>query len=1004
MDRHPTLDVRLLGGFEVRVGDRLVPATIWGQRRAAAIVKLLALEPGHRLHREQLLDLLWPELDPDSAANNLRVALHHARRGLEQAGAPARRFLAREGDALVLGPRGAVRVDVESFAQAVARAWQSDEPEAAEAAANLYYGELLPDDPYEDWAAARREAIRASDVTLLTRLSGLYEERGDLPRAIAARERALAVDALDEATNGAIIRLFAVMGRREAALAHYARFAAQLQRELGVAPERETRELAAAIREGRIPAVPPSPKPPPSTPTLAVAAPLPASVDALVGRERELAELARLLTGSRLVTLTGPGGIGKTRLALEAARAERTRYPDGAAFVDLSALRDPELVLPTAARALGVDLSAGQPVTPALAAAIGERRLLVVLDNLEQVVSSGADVAALLAACPRLSVLATSRVRLRVRGEQEYPVSPLPLPASTRHEEAGLLPTLAASPAVALFVRRAQAARPDFGLTAENAEAVAAICRRLDGLPLAIELASARVRVLTPEDLLRRLERPLDALGTATADLPERQRTLRATIAWSYDLLATHEQPLFRRVGLFAGGWTLEGAAAVAAVGRDAAIDPVDAVAGLIDQSLVGVRPGSRQAETRYTMLETIREFAVERLAASGERAEVERAFEAYLVDLAARAETGLDGPDQLHWLERLEEDHDNFRVALGRMVERGDGEAALMLAPRLWAFWRIRGYPVEGHGWLERALAAAPAADAASRAAAHYALGKLSMDLGAYEAADRHFRASAGVWQELGDRESLVNANNSLVTVMVNVGETAPALALGEETLALARELGYTRGIAASLLNLGMLAREDGRFAEAIAMLEESLVLVRQMGDLYWVALTLLNLASAYQLAGNHDAAQPLLEESAERYARLGDRFHLGVVALSRGHLAREANRPAEARRHYADALGAFESVNSIEGVVEAIEWVAVTLVASDALAALRLFAATAAARQAHHLPTLESDAVVIESSLAEARQAAGHRAAEALTAGAGKSLAEARAIAMAASGEPAG
>ncbi len=782
-DPYPILDVRLLGGFEVRVGDRPVPASVWGQRRSAAIVKLLALEPGHRLHREQVLDLLWPELDPESAANNLRVALHHARRGLEGVGAPTSRFLVREGDALLLGPRDAVRVDVEQFAAVVARAWQSPDPDMAEAAAALYHGELLPDDPYEDWAAARREAVRASYLTVLARLSGLHEERRDLPRALVARERALAVDAVDEATNAAIMRLHASLGQRDAALAHYARFVGQLEREVGAAPERETRELAAAIKERRIPAIQPASAPPSRVPSRAIASPLPAAVDALIGRERELAELERLLAGSRLVTLTGPGGIGKTRLALEAARARRAHYPDGAAFVDLAALRDPALVLPTAARALGVEVSGGPPVGDLLAAAIGERRLLLVCDNLEQVATAGSDIAALLAACPNLAVLATSRVRLRVRGEQEYPVSPLLLPEMARDWSNELLPALEESPAVALFARRAQAARPGFTLTAENLEAVAAICRRLDGLPLAIELAAARVRVLTPRELLPRLARPLDVLGMSAADLPARQRTLRDTIAWSHDLLTAEEKTLFRRLGVFVGGWTLEAADWVSGVGyRDSETgretqravsdtrhpipDTLDLLAGLVDHSLVNEHPGLGGNGTRYAMLETIREFATEQLLASGEADAAQRALESFLIRLAEEAEMGFLGPEQTAWLDRIQAEHDNIRAALGASLDRGEAEVVLALAPAIAPFWRARGFAGEGVGWLERTLALAADASAERRATLLDALGGLLIDLGEYHRADRSYQQSVDLWSQLGDRRAVIQGLYALATI----------------------------------------------------------------------------------------------------------------------------------------------------------------------------------------------------------------------------------------------
>ncbi len=997
MDRKFSVDVRLLGGFELRVDDRLVPATVWRQRRAAAIVKLLALEPGHRLHREQLLESLWPDLDSENAANNLRVALHHARLGLETAGAPAGVFLVREGDSLVLGPREAVEVDVTRFDRAVARAWQSADPAIAERAASLYRGDLLPDDPYEEWAAARREALRASYLTLLARVSGLHEARGDFARAVVARERVLAADPLDEAAHAALMRLHARMGNADLALAHYARFARLLERELGAAPEPEIQELAAAIRDGRMTPLP-TPPAPPADVSVAATARLPAAVDILVGRERELAELQRLLTGARLVTLTGPGGIGKTRLAMETARAAETRYADGVALVDLASLRDAALVLPTVARTLGVEEAAGQPVEELLATAIDERHLLLVLDNLEQVVAAAPGIANLLATCPTLTILATSRVRLRLRGEQEYPVSPLSLPERSQAGRDVLLPDLEHAPAVALFTRRAQAARPSFRLTADNVDSVVAVCRQLDGLPLAIELAAARVRVLAPDQLLRRMARPLDVLGMTAADLPARQRTLRDTISWSHDLLAPDEQMLFRRLSVFAGSWTLEGAEAVAAIAGETPLDAIETLAGLIDQSLINTRQGPDDTETCYTMLETIREFAVERLAASGEIVPVERAFESFLIRLAERAEEGLRGPDQLQWLDRLEDEHDNIRAALGRMLDREDSQAALSLAPRLWEFWRIRGYSIEGHGWLERVLAFSTDAAPSHRAATEYALGKLSVDMGDYEAAEHYFQTSADIWHGLGDREALVKAKNSLVTVKLNVGDLAEAKVLGEETLAISRELGDALGTATALLNLGMLAREGGEFHEAVEMLEESLAIVRQLGDLNWVALTALNLASAYYLGGNPEPAQRLLEECNRLYEQLGDRFHLAVIAHNRGHIERESGRTERANVFYAEALQHFESVGVAEGVIESIEWIAVTAVQRNLmLPALHLLGATAAARQARRLPPLAADARVMAASQDTAAQSIGHDLAEnALAAGAAYTLEQARDAAL--------
>src|SRR5918998_1001329 len=444
MTAKATLEIRLLGGFETRVGPQIVPSTVWRQRRAAAIVKLLALEPGHRLHREQLLDTLWPELDPESAANNFRGALHHARLGLEGAGAPPGVFLVRDGDQLLLGPQDRLVVDVNAFTETASHAWHSADPAIAQRASELYGGDLLPDDPYEDWAAARREGLRSSYLTVLTRLAGLHEERGDLPHAIAVHERILRTDPLDEAAHAGLMRLHAQMGNPQRALAHYARLQSLLDRELGTPPEPATQALAEAIRAGRItsapaPSHPPSAPQPQSSGAIAPGARLPVPVDALVGREREVAELERLLATACLVTLTGPGGIGKTRLAQEAARAVSARFPDGVAFVDLAPLRDSSFVLPSIARALGIDETGNRPISDLLAAGIGERRLLLVLDNFEQLTAAASDLAVILEACTGMTVLATSRVRLRLRREQEYPVLPLALPERAAHRDAAPL-------------------------------------------------------------------------------------------------------------------------------------------------------------------------------------------------------------------------------------------------------------------------------------------------------------------------------------------------------------------------------------------------------------------------------------------------------------------------------------------------------------------------------------------------------------------------------------
>jgi predicted ATPase/DNA-binding SARP family transcriptional activator len=987
------LQVRLLGQFSVSVAGRPTPPALWRRRRAAAVIKLLALAPGHRLHREQVLDALWPDLDPDDAANNLRVVLHYARRGLEDAGAPPDSVLVRDGDALLVSHPAETWVDVDAFAEAVYRAWQSPDPAVVERALALYSGDLLPEDPYEDWAASRRESLRTSFLALLARLAGLHEHRQNFSRAIAAYERLLAAEPLDEGAHVALMRLYAAIGHRELALRQYTRLTELLDRELGAAPDRVVRELADAIREGNLPPTSPAlPSPPTDGLEIVQSARLPVPIDALVGRQRELAELERLLSHARLVTLTGPGGVGKTRLAQESARALSARFPDGVAFVDLASLRDPADVLPTVARALSVEESGNRPVVELLAAAIQDRQLLLALDNLEQVIAAAELIRSLLERCANLAVLATSRAPLRVRGEQEYQVHPLLLPDPAERHDADAIAAIETSPAVELFLRRARAARPGFALTEENASAVAAICRKLDGLPLALELAAARVRVIDPHQLLRRLEQPLDALGPGEHDAPLRQRTLRDTVDWSYRLLPRDEQTLLRRLSVFVGGCTLESAEALAAIPGLAAVDTLEQLSTLIEHSLLLMRENPGTEGSRYAMLQTIQEFAAEKLMASTEAEQILAAFQSLILQLAEQAEIGIRGPAQLQWLDRLETEHGNIRAALSASLDEGN-DVALLLAPRLWQFWRIRGYAVEGHRWLERAMARADAAPE-HRAAAEFALGKLSIDLGDYEASERHFQVSADHWRDAGNDASLSLTLSALSTVMINVGRLEEAEALGEEALAISLHASDDRGAATALLNLGMLAREDGRFDRAVELLNESLSMWRSLADLNFVALAAMNLGTAYRAAGQTERALPLLAESGDLLIRFGDRFNLGVIAHNLGHIEREAGRYYSANRHYAEALRHFEAVDSIEGVVESIEWIAVTATRTGhETLALRLFGAAEAARRKHQLSPLAADARVVEASRSAATAAAGRpRSDELLAAGTSLPLGRAR------------
>lgn len=995
-----TVRVWLLGRFRVSVGSRIIEDSQWRLRKAAAMVKLLALTPGHRLHREQVMDLLWPDLGRRAASNNLRQVLHGARRVLDPASDSHKRYLSLRKEQLTLCPGGPLWVDVEAFEEAAATARRSRDPAAYRVALELYAGDLLPEDRYEEWTQGRREELRQLYVALLVELARLYEERNENSLAIEALRKAVAKEPTLEEAHAALMRLQALSGRPELALAQFERLRDVFSSVLGTDPSSATRHLRDEIAVGRLSPTPPATPPQEEGPLAVGRHNLPARRTSFVGRGRELVDVKRTLSMTRLLTLTGAGGSGKTRLALEVARDLVGIYSDGAWLVELAPLTEGDLVAQEVAGALEVPELPGQPLADILADAIGNKELLLVVDNCEHLIEAAAQlVDALLDACPHLRVLATSREPLDVGGEILWPVPPLSLPSPTEAGADGgsTVESMMRYEAVRLFVDRARLRLPDFRLTQENAGAVAGVCRKLDGIPLAIELATARMGALAVEQVAQRLEASLDVLKGASRTAEPRQQTLKATLDWSHNLLSEVERAMLRRLSVFAGGWTLEAAEGVCFGENLERDDALDLLSGLVDKSLV-VAGASTGGAVRYRMLEPIRQYAREKLNESGESDEVRGRHAAFFLDVA---ELELVGPQQAFWVEWLEREHDNMREALSWALEREKAELALRLGAALWPFWFARGYLREGIGWLEEILAGGDQAASPARVKALEGMGWLTQRQGDTERATAAYEEMLTLSRELGYKGDVATALNSLGTLAVTRGDNEQASELLEENMAVLQHLEDEGSTATTLkrfhaLNLlGILAiNQEGDYVRGATLWEESLALAREAGDANRVGATLLNLGYAALMQADHERAMALSEEALTVANILGDagveifpeaRVNLGLAALGQGEHGRAAASLEEALV-VAQKVGVKASVmNALEGMASLAGAV------GEAARAAHLWGAAEAAREATGIVLPPGERALHEPYLAAARSGLGEATwKEALAEGRAMSLEE--------------
>ena len=965
------LGISLLGAFSIAVGGRVIPDDAWRLRKAKTLIKLLALAPGCRLHADRAIELLWAGREEASARNNLHQAIFAARRALDSAGLEGRNHLELREDVIALCPEDPVRIDVVAFEEAAASAREGRDPAAYRDALDSYDGELLPEDRYEEWTASRRDAVHELRLALGIELAEL--QAPEHPAAAIDRLRSVLVDApLHEPAHRALMRLYVEGGRRQEALAQFQELKRGLRREFEDEPDEVTRRLyreiltrgAGEAKADGEPASPPTAaavrEPAESPPTAAaVSSPaenpgnpnnLPKQLTSFIGRERELAEAGALLRNSRLLTLTGAGGCGKTRLALELAGQRAGDFTDGVWPVELAALGEPELLGPAVAQALDTRLASDRAPEVALAGHIGDRRQLLLLDNCEHLIEPVAHlVQALLGHCPRLTVLATSREPLRIPGEVTWRVPSLSLPSLAELSSSG---EAIEAESVRLFVVRAGHAAPGFELDTENAAAISTVCHRLDGMPLAIELAAARVGALTPAQIVERLDGSLELLSGGSRTAMTRQQTLRATLAWSFDLLDGDEQILLRRLAVFAGSFGLDAAEDVCAGDPLERQEAVALLGRLIDKSLVHVEEGP--GDRRYRLLETVRQYAAERLQEAGERHAFERRHCDWYVELAESDPTPVGDLPTRDRLRRLDLERDNLRAALASALA-DDPQLALRLTVALWRFWLMRGYLAEGYRWLAASLAAAPE-HTMDRARALLAACLVGMRRGVPLHLHELGAESVAIFGEFGDHAGMFDAVEVLAAYRVIVSGPADIEALlGEhetlqvDDLPVARPpawAAHTRAIAAwfrreypqarrqfelALKRAGELLADErpalwplsyavfsveAENGYPLLLQEDTAIVGRRVGGEAAVAYILGNLAVVDRVQGAFDRAGELIEESLARFQALadvqGEAYALGAL----GNLARSSGDFERGRELLGRSLARRREVGDRRGI----------------------------------------------------------------------------------------
>ncbi len=903
------LRLHLLGSLRLFDGD--TPLELATPPKTLHLLAYLLLNRRKTFTRDQLAFTLWPDRPEAEARGQLRRYLYRLRQLL-----PEGDWLILHGDQVQWNTAADYWLDVDEFERG-----SDSTPDRVEAALQIYTDDLLID-LYEDWVIIERERLRDRYLDALQRLLDHYREQHDYQRALACAQQILKHEPLHENGVREVMRLRAASGDRTGALAEYRHFEQRVREELGVPPLPETAALYEALRQATYT---------PEATAIQLAArvtpvrpvKIPAPLTPLLGRQRELTAVCDLLRstqyGRRLITLTGPGGAGKTRLAQEAAQRlahQLETFGDGIFYVSLSSLTSADFVLPAIAKVLDVPENSQRSLLEAVQEALRNKDLLLILDNFEHVLEAAPMVNDCLSVTPELRVLITSREALHLYGEFEFEVPPLPLP-----ELDHLPPTdeLLNYAAIALFVERARAVKADFTLADDNAAAVAEICARLDGLPLAIELAAARSKLFTPAAMLQRLSERLRFLVGQARDLPQRQRTLRSVIDWSYNLLSAEEKMLFARLSVFAGSFTAE---AVEALGlalpdrvSDAPREVLDHLAVLIDKNMLRAVRADQTDEPRFRWLLTLREYAQERLIARGEYEAVHGQHAQYRLMQAEQSAHELSGPQQTDWLRRLEADRDNFRAALSWTLNSKQPELGLYLAVALGRYWVLHGDWAEGLRWLKQALAQNAQAEPLWRARALSQASELADKLGNVPEADALAAESLALFRTLAEEHGLVIALCNLAGARLTQNDYRRAEPLLLEALALSRQIDFAAGAATALSYLGMLAKEQGDYERSVACHEESLELNRRGGNVLGMVQDLAQLSFNAYWQGQFARSAELAKQSYELARQVNNRRAMALALDSVGAALGRLDRYAEAWPQLLESLALYRELGNTSG-----------------------------------------------------------------------------------------